>query len=181
MAEKKCCCRCGARLFWLAAAVLVVLIAVFARSCAKELQPAPQPAQPQPERPMTATERIRALIDERVADTNYMANLDLLADRNEKLGTRHSEATEEFDKWRSAFLAANAEARELTAKLAEARASAQETAAGLEAQLKGLYMADAKGAELLGALEKIELDIEANKRLAADYIGARLRKQTDKN
>lgn len=172
----RCKCRCGARLFWLAAAVLVVLIVLFAQSCARERRPAPPapPAPEEPARPMTAGERI----DERVADTNYMADLDGVADRYGKLGALRAEAAKEFDAWRSDFLAANPEARELAAKLAEARAAAAEDAEALEARLKELFAKDGKGAALLDKIEKIGASVEENRRAAADYIGSRLRQQT---
>lgn len=173
MAEKKCCCKCGARLFWLVAAVLVVLVAIFARSCAKERHPLPSP---QPEQPQTAEERVRARIEERVADTNYMANLELLSSRFDELGSLRSEAAKEFAEWKSAFLSANGDARELVAKAASAAA---EEAAAIEAQLKELFAKDSKGATLLDKLDKLDEAIEANRRIAADYIGARIRKQTD--
>ena len=172
MAEKKCCCKCGARLFWLAAAVLVVLVAIFARSCAKERHPLPSP---QPEQPQTAEERVRARIEERVADTNYMANLEILSSRFEELGSLRAEAAKEFAEWKGAFLSANGEARELAAKAASAAA---DEAAALEAQLKELFAKDSKGATLLDKLSKLDDAIEANSRIAADYIGARIRKQT---
>jgi uncharacterized membrane protein len=173
------------RILWIVLAILfiylVVRLVLLFRQPTVAVPPEP-PRQPSPAD--EAYDATREMIEERTSDTNYVANLNLIASRYADLNKLRSEAMAEMSAWMHGFLASNAEARAISSRIQALKSGKAvpeegETVEALEGQLKAMVAADPFGAWLLDKADKISTAIDANQRIAADYIGGKVREQAE--
>jgi len=146
-------CKCKAKWWALGAVAAVVAVVVAARGCVDRGGDTPEggggsPSQ-QADDNKGAAERAQAKIEERMADTNYVAGLEALAKRNGALNALRAAAL-----------------RELAA--AEAEGDGEE------------QVDNGKAAAAREKLAKIDEAIEENRRMAAEMVSARVRRQSEK-
>ncbi len=153
----------------LAALVLIV------RGCRKAAPP------PAPPKPLSAAERTRASINERMADPAYTNGLAMLATRQRELARLRNDVRVEFKVWREGFLASNEEARATLGQIqALERNGASPTnaaIAALSARLDELMAADPAGRRLIEKRDAVEEALKEHQGVIHDFIGARVRKQ----
>ena len=161
--------------------VVVVALAVLAvRGCGKG-KGGEEPTSPAP--PPTAAERTQAKINERMADTNYVAGLNLFAQRQADLARIGAEAARELGQLRGALAATNEAARAVFEELDRLAADeAAQTNGAYAAQLEkadALVRADPLGRRLLAKRDAIAKAHRDNQNMIADFIAARTRKQAE--
>ena len=150
-------CKCKAKWWALVAVAAVVAVVAAVRGCGGAGSGgAGSGGGEDPQQPADdikgAAERTQTKIEERMADTNYVAGLDALAKRYDELNAKRAEAMREL-------------------------AAAKAQAGGAEGpQGEG----DGKVAAAEEKIRKIDEEIEANRRLAVGFISTRLREQGEK-
>ncbi len=149
----------------------IVTIVVNVRSCRRS----------EPQAPLTAAERTQARIAERMADPNYTNSLALLSDRQAQLVQLSHEAADEFKAWCAGYFASNENARVLSEtiyKLAgEGMTPTNADFAAKIAELESMIAADPQGKYLLDKRDKITEALAEHGRVAAAFVGERLRRQ----
>ena len=151
----------------------IATIALNVRGCRKRTTP--------PAGPLTAAERTQARIAERMADPNYTNSLALLSDRQAQLVQLSHEAADEFKAWCAGYFASNENARVLSEtiyKLAgEGMTPTNADFAAKIAELESMIAADPQGKYLLDKRDKITEALAEHGRVAAAFVGERLRRQ----
>ncbi len=134
-----------------------------------------------PSAPLSAAERTQARIAERMADPNYTNSLALLSDRQAQLVQLSHDAADEFKAWCAGFFASNEAARVLSEniyKLAgEGMTPTNADFAAKIAELESMIAADPQGKYLLDKRDKITEALAEHGRVAAAFVGERLRRQ----
>ena len=161
-------------------AVVVAIVVAVVRGCGGK---APTPEAPAPETPLTPAERTQRKVEERAADTNYVAKMNLFAQQQTNLARIRGEAMREFETWCAGFTATNEAARaafeELDRLAADGAAQTNGAYAAQVEKVDALVKADPMGRRLLAKRERIDRAIEDNRRMFADLLGDRLRKQAE--
>ena len=162
-------CKCKAKWWALGAVAAVVAAVAGVRGCGSA---GGKSQQQQTGDIKSAAERTQTKIEERMADTNYVAGLDALAKRYDDLNAKRAEAMREL-------AAAKAQAGGAEGPQGEDRE--KETASGQQQGADaGQQEADGKVAAAEEKIRKIDEEIEANRRLAVGFISTRLREQGEK-
>ena len=165
-------CKCKAKWWALVAVAAVVAVVAAVRGCGGAGSGGGEDPQQPADDIKGAAERTQTKIEERMADTNYVAGLDALAKRYDDLNAKRAEAMREL-------AAAKAQASGAEGPQGEDRE--KEKASGQQQGVDaGQQEADGKVAAAEEKIRKIDEEIEANRRLAVGFISTRLREQGEK-
>lgn len=165
-------CKCKAKWWALVAVAAVVAVVAAVRGCGGAGSGGGEDPQQPADDIKGAAERTQTKIEERMADTNYVAGLDALAKRYDDLNAKRAEAMREL-------AAAKEQAGGAEGPQGETRE--KETAGGQQQGVDaGQQEADGKVAAAEEKIRKIDEEIEANRRLAVGFISTRLREQGEK-
>ncbi|MBP5544820.1 MAG: hypothetical protein ILM98_12135 [Kiritimatiellae bacterium] len=165
-------CKCKAKWWALGAVAAVVAAVAGVRGCGGAGSGGGEDPQQPADDIKGAAERTQTKIEERMADTNYVAGLDALAKRYDDLNAKRAEAMREL-------AAAKAQAGGAEGPQGEIRE--KETAGGQRQGAEaGQQESDSRVAAAEEKLRKIDEEIEANRRLAVGFISTRLREQGEK-
>lgn len=165
-------CKCKVKWWALGAVAAVVAVVAAVRGCGGAGSEGGEDPQQPADDIKGAAERTQTKIEERMADTNYVAGLDALAKRYDDLNAKRAEAMREL-------AAAKAQAGGAEGPQGEDRE--KETASGQQQGADaGQQEADGKVAAAEEKIRKIDEEIEANRRLAVGFISSRLREQGEK-
>ncbi len=161
--------------------ILVVVIGAIATIVVNVKSCRNRAAMQAPSQPLSAAERTQARVRERMADPNYTNSLALLSDRQAQLVQLSHEAADEFKAWCAGYFASNEAARVLSEtiyKLAgEGMTPTNADFAAKIAELESMIAADPQGKYLLDKRDKIAEALAEHERVAAAFVGERLRRQ----
>lgn len=131
---------------------------------------------------LSSRERTQTYVEERMNDKEYMATLIGLRDEQANLASARVAASEEFAKWREAWVATNEAARAVSEKMNAfiAAGGDLDSAEGLAlaTELNKLIQADPTGASLVAKCAQAEKNIQEHQELIKGVIGAKIRQQS---
>lgn len=168
----------GRKLIWIIVAILFICLVVRLVMLFRQAEVVQPP--PEPPAPPTAEELMKIMLEERKADTNYVANLEALAARRQELAALRGEASREFERWRDGFIATNGEAKAVFDEIRGLDMSAEGAETNrneLAARLEALVAADPDGARHLDKRDKIEKAIAEHQDVITAYISSYVRRQ----
>lgn len=159
----------------LIALVAIVLIVVATHGKKAEITE-PKETQEKPVK-LTAAQQTQALVDERMNDKAYRAELSKCQAEQTDIARKSSALQEEISNWIISNEKAKSLSRKITALATNATANAAEIDA-LRKELDAAMRADSEGKRLLERQDDLKDAFEAAKQKTADIIGARIRMQT---